>query len=169
MYAWLPRVKNVNGAPITWTNGDVLTVAPYIITRPDFVPGYPIKYSWKINGTTIGNPSAAATELSQIIAYPNPYYAGSRLEPDPFTRFIYFSNLPPVCNIYIYTLDGLLVRTIQRNNSDPNNSLEPWDLQNFDQIPVASGMYIVYVDAGSLGAATLKIAIFTPEERIQTF
>ncbi len=169
MYAWLPRRNTVNGAPLTWTNGDKLTVSPYIITRPDFVPGYPIEYTWQVNGTSIGNPSVAATQLNQITAYPNPYYAGHRLEPDPFNRFIYFSHLPPVCTIYIYSLDGLLVRSIQRNNTDPNNSIEPWDLQNFDQIPVASGMYIVYIDAGSLGSSTLKIAIFTPEERIQTF
>ncbi len=169
MYAWLPRVKTVNGAPLTWTNGDKLTVSPYILTRPDFVPGYPVKYSWQVNGTQIGNPSLAASQMNRITAYPNPYYAGSRLEPDPFNRFIYFSHLPPVCNIYIYSLDGLLVRTIERNNPDPNNSIQQWDLQNFDQIPVASGMYIVYIDAGSLGSSTLKIAIFTPEERIQTF
>ncbi|MBK8550627.1 MAG: T9SS type A sorting domain-containing protein [Ignavibacteria bacterium] len=169
MYAWLPRVKTVNGALLTWTNGDKLTVTPYRITRPNFVPGYPVKYSWQINGTSIGNPSVAASSLNEINAYPNPHYAGSRLEPDPFTRFIYFSHLPSVCNIYIYTLDGTLIRTINRNNTDPNNSIEPWDLQNFNQIPVASGMYIVYIDAGSLGSSTLKIAIFTPEERIQTF
>ena len=74
-----------------------------------------------------------------------------------------------MCNIYIYSLDGLLVNKISRNNTDPNNSLEQWNLQNFDQIPVASGMYIVYIDAGSIGATTLKVAIFTPEERISTF
>ncbi|MBK8980884.1 MAG: hypothetical protein IPM38_00845 [Ignavibacteria bacterium] len=61
------------------------------------------------------------------------------------------------------------MRKISRSNSDPNNSLEQWDLQNTDQIPVASGMYIVFVDGGSLGSKTLKVAIFTPTERIQTF
>lgn len=169
MYAWLPRVKTVNGAPLTWTNGDVLTVSPYIITKPNFVPGYPIEYSWSVNGTTIGNSSLAKNQLSQIKAFPNPYYAQSSLETDPFNRFIYFNHLPAVCNIYIYTLDGILVNTINRNNTDPNNSLEQWNLQNFSEIPVASGMYIVYIDAGSLGATTLKIAIFTPEERIDTY
>ena len=107
--------------------------------------------------------------MGNVKVFPNPYYGGQSLETDPFNRFIYFSNLPSVCNIYIYSLSGTLVRQIVRNNSDPNNSLEPWDLQNFDQIPVASGMYVVYVDAGSLGTKTLKIAIFTPVERIQTF
>ena len=170
MYAWLPRVKTVNGAPLTWTNGDVLMVSPYVITRPLFVPGYPVKYSWNVDGTSISNSTLASTQLSEIKAFPNPYYAQSTLETDPFSRFIYFSHLPKTCDIYIYTLNGVLVNTINWNNqNNPNNSLAQWNLQNFDQIPVASGMYIVYVNAGSLGSATLKIAIFTPQERIDTY
>ena len=169
MYAWLPRVKQVNGAPLTWTSGDKLTVSPYIITRPFFVPGYPVKYSWSINGTQVANQTLAKDNLSLVNVYPNPYYGTSRLETDPFARFIYISHLPQVCNIYIYSLDGTLVSSIERNNTDPNNSLEKWNMQNASQIPVASGMYVIIVDAGSIGVKTLKVAIFTPEERIDTF
>ena len=169
MYAWLPRRNTVNGAPLTWTTGDTLTVSPYVITRPDFVPGYPVKYAWTVNGTQIANQVTAQDNLSEVNAYPNPYYGTSRLETDPFARFIYISHLPQVCNIYIYSLDGTLVNTINRNNQDPNNSLEKWNMQNSSQIPVASGMYIIVVDAGSIGVKTLKVAIFTPEERLDTF
>lgn len=170
MYAWLPRVATgPNGAPLTYTNGDRLTVSPYRITKPEFIPGYPIKYSWNVDGSQIGNPSVSANELGLIKAFPNPYFGGSRLETDPFDRFIYFSHLPAKCNIYIYTLDGVLVRKLTRDNLDPNNSLEKWDLLNSNSIPVASGMYVVYIDAGAVGATTLKIAIFSPTERIQTF
>lgn len=169
MYIWLPRIKAVNGVPLTWSNGDTLTVTPYRITRPEFVPGLPVKYSWTVNGTSIANPTAAKDELSQIKAFPNPYYGGSRLETDPFNRFIYISHLPSVCKIFVYTLDGVLVKSIDRNNTNPNNSLEKWDLKNANDIPVASGMYIIFVDAGSIGVKTIKVAIFTPEERIDTF
>ncbi|MEO8210245.1 MAG: hypothetical protein ABI840_06765, partial [bacterium] len=170
MYAWLPRVKtSPNGVALSYTTGDVLTVSPYRISRPFFVPGYPVTYSWSIDGTQFGNTALASSQIGDIKVFPNPYYGGSSLETDPFDRFIYFSHLPNVCTIYIYTLDGVLVRQIDRNNTDPNNSLEKWDLQNPYAIPVASGLYVVYVDAGSLGAKTLKIAIFSPTERIQTF
>lgn len=169
MYAWLPRVKEVNGVPMTWKTGDKLTITPYRITKPSFVPGYPIRYAWSTTGTQVGNQTVASNQLSQIKAFPNPYYGGQSLETDPFARFIYFSHLPSKCDIYIYTLNGVLVRKLNRENSDPNNSLMQWDLLNSSSIPVASGMYIVYVDAGSLGTTTLKIAIFSPTERIQTF
>ncbi|HAY33341.1 MAG TPA: T9SS type A sorting domain-containing protein [Ignavibacteria bacterium] len=166
MYAWLPRLATAGS---TWTSGDKLTVYPYRITRPNFVPSVPIKYSWKVEGTQTGNTDLAKNQMNNIKVFPNPYYGGHSLETDPFNRFIYFSNLPSTCTIYIYTLSGVLVRKISRSNSDPNNSLEQWNLQNEDQIPVASGMYVVFVDGGSLGSKTLKIAIFTPTERIQTF
>jgi hypothetical protein len=64
------------------------------------------------------------------------------------------------CNIYVYTLDGVLVKNINRNVSDPNNTLEKWNLQNNDGSYIASGMYIVYVDCNNLGNKVLKIAIF---------
>ncbi|MBK8552958.1 MAG: hypothetical protein IPL53_18610 [Ignavibacteria bacterium] len=162
MYAWLPRVKNVNGVPAQWTNGDALTISPYRITRPDFVPGYPVKYSWEVKGTEFGNRQLASSEVNSINVFPNPYYGLSDLEyNDDGARFIYVSHLPQSCSIYFYTLDGTLVKRIDRNQSDPNNSLEKWDLKNDSGNNVASGMYLVYVDCKELGVKTLKIAVFT--------
>ncbi|MDQ3019553.1 MAG: hypothetical protein M3R36_03140 [Bacteroidota bacterium] len=161
MYVWLPRVKSENGIPKTWTNGDKLTVSPYRPTRPDFVPGYPIKYNWSVNGTQFGNRELASAEVQQIKVFPNPYYGFSELEYNDFDeKFIYFSHLPSSCDIFIYTLDGVPVKTINRNQSDPNNTLEKWDLKNNNGSYVASGMYLVYVDCKDLGSKILKLAIF---------
>lgn len=171
MYVWAPRVRNVNGAPMTYQTGDVLTIYPYIITRPEFVPGYPIYYEFNVDGTIIGSNTIAQqrNDLDRVNVFPNPYYGGHRLETSDFDRFVYFSNLPMMCNIYIYTLNGELVKVINRNSTDPQNSLEKWDLTNLDNIYVASGMYIAYIDAPGIGNKVLKIAIMTPEERIRRF
>jgi len=169
MYAWLPRVNVVNGTELSWMPGDILTVYPYILTRPNFVSGFPISYGWDVTGTQTGNQQNASSQLALIRAFPNPYFGGQSLETDPFNRFINFSHLPSTCTIYIYSLNGGLVKQINRNNADPNNSIERWDLLNSNAVPVASGMYIIYIDAGSIGTTTLKVAIFTPVERIQTF
>ena len=162
MYAWLPRVKNINGVPAQWSDGDVLTITPYRITRPDFVPGYPVKYKWEVKGTEFGNKQLASSEVNNIKAFPNPYYGFSSLElNDEGDKFIYFSHLPQSCTIFIYTLDGILVNSIYRNQTNPENTLEKWNLQNEGGSYVASGMYLVYVDCKDLGAKTLKIAVFT--------
>ncbi|MBK8983542.1 MAG: hypothetical protein IPM38_14795 [Ignavibacteria bacterium] len=161
MYAWLPRVKSINGVLQTWSDGDALTVFPYRISRAEFVPGYPVKYSWTINGTTFNNNDLSKDGINNIKAFPNPYYGFSELEyNDAGEKFIYFSHLPSVCTIYIYSLDGSPVKKIERNSNDPKNSLEKWDLQNNDGKFVASGMYVVYIDCGSAGAKTLKLAVF---------
>ena len=158
MYAWLPRKKSASSS---WTNGDVLTVTPYRITKADFVPGFPLKYSWTINGSTFNNTELAASQINNIKAYPNPYYGFSSLEfNDAGEKIIYFSNLPSVCDIFIYSLDGSLVKQISRNTNDPNSSLAKWDIKNDDGKYVASGMYVVYVDCKDAGAKTLKIAVF---------
>jgi len=163
MYAWVPRVKkSASGVPLNFTNGDKLTVSPYRVIRPDFVPGYPVKYSWSVQGTQVNNSAVNAAEIDKIKAFPNPYYGTSELEYDSGgEKFIYFSHLPLQYNIYIYTLDGVMVKRIDRNQSDPSNTLEKWDLKNSESVKVASGMYIVYVDCKDLGTKTLKIAVFT--------
>ena len=171
MYVWLPRAKRVGNAQLSFTNGDQLEVHPYIPTRAEFVPGIPERYQWSIQGSVVGNNSIASSrnQMDKVKVFPNPYYGYSRLEINPVDRFVYFSNLPATCTIYIYSLSGVLVRKILRSNSDPNNSLERWDLRNQDDIPAASGMYIALVDAPGIGTKVLKFAIFTPQERIDTY
>ena len=162
MYAWLPRAKkHPDGTPMTFTIGDRMTVYPYRITKPEFVPGYPIRYSWEVKGTAVNSSSITSEEIAKINVFPNPYFATSELEYDSGgEKFIYFSNIPMQSKIYIYTLDGIPVRRIDRVNGDPGKSLQKWDLKNGDGNYVASGIYIVYIDCGRAGARTLKAAVF---------
>jgi hypothetical protein len=164
MYAWAPRVRTVNGVPLTYQNGDELIIYPYTITRPDFVPGYPVYYNFNVDGSIIGNNSLAMQkgDIEKIKIFPNPYYGGHRLESGDNSRFIYFSNLPAKCDIIIYSLNGGVIRIINRNNTDPENSLESWDLRNTTGAYVSSGMYIAYVDAPGIGAKILKFAVLSP-------
>jgi len=40
-------------------------------------------------------------------------------------------------------------------NSNVETSID-WDLKNQKGIPIASGMYLIHIDAGTLGSTTLK-------------
>ena len=79
-------------------------------------------------------------------------------------HYVAFRRLPVACTIKIYTLNGDLVRTINKN--DATTSEQRWNLSNTDNVPVASGMYIVLIDAPGIGQKVLKLAVFTTEERI---
>lgn len=92
-----------------------------------------------------------AMELVNVV--PNPYYAFSGYESSPIDNKIKFTNLPEKCDISIYTLDGSLVRRIKK---DDETTEANWDLKNTAAVPIASGLYIIHVDAGELGERVLK-------------
>jgi hypothetical protein len=77
-------------------------------------------------------------------------------------------NLPPeTWTIRIFNLAGDLVRTLKQE--DPTSSVFFWDLLTEKGLPVASGIYIYYIEAEGLGSNFGKMAIFMEEERLPTF
>jgi hypothetical protein len=110
----------------------------------------------------------AKSEMDKIKAVPNPYYGFSTLDRSGSDKFVTFTHLPLNCAIKIYTLNGDLIKTITKTGSgDPTfNSTIEWNLQNTDNVPVASGIYVVLIDAPNVGTKILKLALFTSQERI---
>jgi hypothetical protein len=81
------------------------------------------------------------------------------------------TNLPAHCIVTIYSLDGRFIRQYTRNeqgkpNSPPRtnppvavNQIVPdleWNLKNSAGIPVASGIYLIHVEAPGLGERVIK-------------
>jgi hypothetical protein len=81
------------------------------------------------------------------------------------------TNLPAQCVVTIYSIDGRFIRQYTRNevgkpNSPPRsappvavNQIIPdleWNLKNFAGIPIASGVYLIHVDAPGLGERVIK-------------
>ncbi len=110
------------------------------------------------------------TALDAINAVPNPYYGYSSYETSQFTNTIKITNLPPQCDVTIFTLDGKFIRQYKRNEEGDNQAIRAnpgiltsqitpdleWDLTNNKGIPVASGVYLIHVDAPGLGERTIK-------------
>jgi hypothetical protein len=117
-----------------------------------------------------GQSSAAKNALDYIRVVPNPYYAYSKYESSRIDNRVRITNLPTVCTIKIFTMNGTLVRTFKRDVTGQEDevittndirqskrlSYLDWDLKNQFGIPVASGLYIVHIDAGDLGEKILK-------------
>lgn len=113
------------------------------------------KYSFSTKGiqTTVNVTSALADAIHQINVVPNPYYAFSTYESNKLDNRIKITNLPEVCDITIYDLNGVLIREFKK--SDPLTSLD-WDLKNGKNIPIASGVYIIRVSIPGVGEKLLK-------------
>lgn len=104
------------------------------------------------------NPVFNSTEtlvdvLDCINIVPNPYYAFSTYETGKLDNRVKITNLPTVCTISIYDMNGTMIRQFKKG--DPTTSLD-WDLKNHKNIPIASGTYIVHVDVPGVGEKILK-------------
>jgi hypothetical protein len=106
-------------------------------------------------------------DIKKINVVPNPYYGYHSGELDPYNRWIQFTNLPPKCTIRIVDLAGNLVKKLEKN--DPTTTLMQWDISNEYHIPVASGIYVYHVDVPGMGEKIGKMAIFAPNERLDTW
>ena len=106
-------------------------------------------------------------DLSRVQVVPNPYYGYHSGEMDPYNRWVQFTFLPEKCTIRIFDLAGNLIRKLEKD--DATTSLMQWDLENAYELPVASGVYVYHVEAPGIGEKIGKMAIFTPNERLDTY
>ena len=123
--------------------------------------GHP-KYLFKIEGREPTTLSSVAIEnaLDSVKIVPNPYYGFSEYESSQFTNTVKITNLPGKCKVTIYSLDGKFIRQYNRDEAYmPYDQISPaieWDLKNSKGIPVASGVYLVHINAPDMGERTLK-------------
>ena len=116
---------------------------------------------------TTNDLATAKNALSIINVVPNPYYAFSGYEKNQLDNRIKIINLPSKCTVSIYTPNGTLVRQLKRDVASDNTDGEvypqtntetalDWDMKNTAGIPVASGIYIIHIDAPGIGERTIK-------------
>ncbi|RMI17011.1 MAG: T9SS C-terminal target domain-containing protein, partial [Calditrichaeota bacterium] len=110
---------------------------------------------------------AAKSDVEKINVFPNPYYAQNPEETSRFERFVTFTHLPQKATIRIFTLSGVQVRKLEKD--DPSQFLN-WDLRNESSLPVASGIYIAHIDMPELGKTkVLKLFIIQAAEILEFF
>ena len=119
--------------------------------------------------STALNAEEIESALDLINVVPNPYYAYSVYENSATENIVKITNLPPQCDVTIYSLDGKFIRKYERNARGGNkpflNAPIPetlfasdiqWDLKNDNGIPVASGVYFIHIEAPGLGDRVIK-------------
>ena len=124
---------------------------------------YPM-YTFSTDGmqTLVSQNSVAKSQLGEIGVVPNPYYAFSAYETSKLDNRVKFINLPPQCTIKIFNINGDLIRTLKKDNSD---TYFDWDLKNEYRIPISGGVYICYVSAPGIGDQVVKFfAAMRPQD-----
>jgi hypothetical protein len=103
--------------------------------------------------TVLNDETTAKNSLNLINIVPNPYYAYSSYEKTALDNLVKIINLPIKCKIKIYSLNGSLIRKLDKDN---DLTFVDWDLKNDARIPIASGIYIIHINAEGIGEKTLK-------------
>ena len=108
--------------------------------------------TYNLNAETYSlNTARNALQLINIV--PNPYYGYSAYESNQVDNEIKITNLPQKCTIKIYNMNGTLIREFKKD--EVKTSLN-WDLKNQVGIPIASGAYLIHVNAPSIGEKVVK-------------
>ena len=105
--------------------------------------------------------------VERIGVYPNPYYAYNPAETNRFFKFVTFNNLPKKATFRIFNLAGQLVRILKK---DDDSQFYKWDLNNQDNFPVASGMYVVHIDLPEQSTSkVLKLGVIQEQEILDSY
>ncbi|GIK59189.1 MAG: hypothetical protein HND39_05070 [Ignavibacteriota bacterium] len=123
-------------------------------------------YNYKTTAATFST-ELAKDQVDEINVFPNPYYGVNSEELNKYNRFVTFTHLPEQATIRIFNLAGVHVRTIQKDDS---GQFQRWDLANENGLPVASGLYIAYIDMPVVGTTKiLKLAIIQEQQILDRF
>jgi hypothetical protein len=153
-----------------YTDGDILPIelAAYPYTEED-------KFEFTTSkGGTITE-TAQKDMFNKINVFPNPLFAhnpATSYDPNlsPDDAFVTFTNLPEEVSIKIYSLSGILLKTLGTDDKEmPGSTMLKWDLKNESDLRVASGMYIALVESPGFGQKILKIALIMPQKQLQRF
>jgi hypothetical protein len=155
---WLTVARRGN---VPFTTGDeFLILANHVNSEADV-------FTFKSSAPTQDLELAKQDVDKLVNVYPNPYMGFNRAELNRFDRFVTFTHLPQQATIRIFSLAGVLVRTIMK---DDDSQFIRWNLQNEDGLPAASGIYLAHVDMPSLGKTKiLKLAIIQEQQFLDRF
>ena len=125
---------------------------------------------------TITAPQVAATSIAadvqKVNVYPNPYMGYHDLEGTdsvlPLPKYVTFNHLPTSGEVTfrVFNMAGTMVSNFKKSTT---TQYQQWDMRNADNFPLASGVYIIHIDMGSLGTKVLKFAMVTEDEFAKRF
>jgi len=111
---------------------------------------------YEFDGATIApklTEAAGKKSLDMVNVVPNPYRGYSEYENSPVDSRVTITNLPPECTITIFDMAGNLIRKIKK---DDESTYFQWDLKNGNNVPIASGLYLIHVKHKTLGEKVVR-------------
>lgn len=142
---------------VTPAKGDIYRV----ITRRPFRNNDAFSFTTK---AAYNDNTQAGNRMKNIHVVPNPYISAAAWERANLNstgrgeRRIDFVNLPQLCTIRIYSISGMLVKTLEKADNLFGSTVS-WNLLSEEGMEVAYGLYVYHVDAPGVGSYIGKFAI----------
>jgi hypothetical protein len=146
-------------ADVDWAAGDEFSFTAAHINTPS------VSFTFTAPATK-ADATLAKASVDRITVFPNPYYCINAAETSRFNKFITFTNMPTTATVRIFNLAGHLVRVLHKN--DPSTFFR-WDLANEVSYPVASGIYIAYIEVPDVGTKVVKMAVIQEQEMLDYY
>ena len=127
------------------------------------------KYTFSTDGYGATQPEGdrARERMEDIGIVPNPYLGASDYEVSQLTNEVRFTNMPDVATIRVFTLNGTLIKTIEKNS--PGVATISWDMVTEYNLPIASGLYLVHVTVPDVGETVIKFAVVKKRIQLNTY
>ncbi|MDI6767689.1 MAG: T9SS type A sorting domain-containing protein [Bacteroidota bacterium] len=141
------------------TGDELLILANHVNSQVD-------TFSFSTKGFTF-DASTAQADVEKINVFPNPYYGFNIMESTRLEKYVTFNHLPRKATIRIFNIAGVLVRVLDKDDA---SQFAKWDVRNDNNLPVASGIYIVHVDMPDIGKSKiLKLALIQEEQVLKVY
>ncbi|MGE5364923.1 MAG: hypothetical protein ACM3SM_12400 [Bacteroidota bacterium] len=122
------------------------------------------KFSFTTTAAKVNKDRLANEKDKKPYVVPNPYVGAASFEPQKFAvsgrgeRRMEFRNLPALATVKIFTVNGELVRELH-HEGDITQGYVVWNLRTKDNLEVAPGLYIYYVESDNTDPYIGKFAI----------
>ena len=154
----------LDAVPLDQREPEAGTVFRMATTKPN-QPGDSFAFSTDGLGARARTDDEARTALDDIGISPNPYKGASAYEVSQLVDQVRFTNMPDQATVRIFSVSGSLVRTLVKNSSSASF---PWDLTTENNLPIASGMYIIHIES-DLGEKVLKFGVVKKRVQLNNF
>jgi hypothetical protein len=115
-----------------------------------------------------GNQTNEEQDCEDILVVPNPYIVTNIAQKSSYDAKIYFSHLPKVCTIKIFTVNGDLIRVIEHNDTDGSmrQGVDVWDLLSDNKQRAASQGLLAYIETPNGINCVKKFAVIVGGSRL---
>jgi hypothetical protein len=142
------------------------TTFRYITKKPN-QPGDTFSFSTAGYGVEPASADLKKDQVAEIGIVPNPYKGVSLYERSQLIDEVRFTNLlSEATTVRIFTLNGSLIRQMEK---PAGSRTLTWNLTTDNNLPIASGMYLVHVDVEGVGETVVKFAVVRKQTQLDIF